>query len=194
MKIIWVLLILIGLLLWYIPSTISIFSGTHAYYDINPNGSQIPCTKCHGDISVELHTSYKHSNFTCEGCHRIQAGVQYASGDGNNSTIPGTMAHAASIVKCTECHSGFINNTPDTVHDALIKYGIENGANDDCIACHTATAVSINWKKPGATGIDTISDGYNTNIVRTYVAYNMNIETFGNQSGDIIAVSNVTIS
>lgn len=192
MKLIWILLILIGLLLWYIPNTISLFSGQHSYYNIDDNGSQIPCQKCHGDIKVELHTSYTHNNFTCEDCHRIQTGVQYASGDGIGNTTPGMMAHAASLVNCTECHSG-VNSTSDVIHNAFIRYGVENGINDSCIACHTSTAISINWTRPGAVGIDTVSDGTINTIVRVYVPYRENLETFGNQPGDVLAVSNVTV-
>lgn len=193
MKIIWVILALLGMLLWYIPGTISLFSGQHSYYNINANGSQIPCQKCHGDVSVELHTGYIHDNFTCNDCHRIQKGVQYASGDGANNTTPGMMAHAASLVKCVECHGEFINNTPDIVHDAFIKYGIENDVNDDCISCHSAVATSITWTKPGAMGIVTVSNGTINAIINITVPYRQRVETFGNQSGDVIAVSNITV-
>jgi len=48
---------------------------------MNPVGSQVPCNKCHGDIALELHTGFIHNNFTCSDCHRIQKGVQFASGD-----------------------------------------------------------------------------------------------------------------
>lgn len=305
MKIFWILLILVGMLLWYIPNTISLFSGQHSYYNIDPNGSQVPCKKCHGDIDIEIHTSYIHSNFTCSDCHRSQEGVQYASGDdayeriiyvnvtnatsiynrvlattienyqsgnfpksilgevsidqwssqydgnmtfgetgvlynyeyaeyvstwyngmprdpdpntsrggfyarniianpdrfgsdnlngaGSKVTTPGTLAHAASTVFCKDCHSEFLNNTPDVVHDAFINYGITQNDNKNCIACHTATAISINWTKPAAMNINTMSNGYNTIIIGTGVAYRQRVETFGNQSGDVIAVSNVTV-
>ncbi len=320
MKLLWVLFALIGISLWYIPNTVSLFSGGHGFYNIDATGSQIPCQKCHGDIQMEVHTGFIHSNFTCSECHRVQKGVQYASGDdayerilyinvtplnttniryrvlattianlqsgnfptsipgettidqwasagndqaqlrdsnnqyagnmtagesgvlynyayanetsayyngapkdlnastqnlildtrkinvnpdqygsddltgaGSRVITPGTLAHASSTVQCADCHSQFLTSTPDTIHEAFIKYGMEQNTSDNCIACHTATAVSINWTRPAAISIDTVSDGYNITINGTRTAYKARIETFGNQSGDAIAVSNVTV-
>lgn len=320
MKLFWALFALVGISLWYIPNTISLFSGQHSYYNINANDSQVPCQKCHGDVQMEVHTGFIHNNFTCSDCHRVQKGIQYASGDdayerilyinvtplsttniqyrvlattlgnlqsgnfpkslsgeitidqwaaagndqvqfrdennqyaGNmtpgetgvqynyvfaNETVtynngapkdtdpstqyqtldprkisvspypygidnltgagsrvitPGTLAHASSTVQCADCHSQFLSNTPDTVHEAFIMYGMEQNTSNNCIACHTAIAVSINWTRPAAISIETTSDGHNISINDTRTAYWSRIETFGNQSGDAIAVSNVTV-
>ncbi len=190
MKIIWLILALFGVSVWYIPNTVSLLSGQHSFYNLDANGSQVPCRKCHGDISAALHNGYVHNNFTCDSCHRVKMGVQFASGDGGNLT-PGTMAHAASMVECAECHS--LNITPDAIHGAFIRNGIEHNSSDNCIACHTEIAVSINWTKPGAISIDTKSNGNNITINGTRHAYNITFETFGNRSGDVIAVSNVTV-
>lgn len=184
---------LMGISIWYIPHTFSLFSGQHSYYNINEVGNQIPCTKCHGDIAVELHTGHIHSNYTCSDCHRIQNNVQYASGDGVNTSTPGIMAHAASTILCEECHSDYLNNTPDSIHDTFMRYGVESNSNVNCIACHTSIAVSINWTYPGAIYIDTISDGNNITISGTDTAYDVRVGTFGNGSGDVIAVSKVTV-
>ena len=81
MKLVWVLLALAGISIWLIPNTLSIFSGGHSFYNIDPVGSQVPCSKCHGDIDLQIHTGFIHNNFTCSDCHRVQKGVQYASGD-----------------------------------------------------------------------------------------------------------------
>jgi len=320
MKIFWVLFALIGISLWYIPNTLSLFSGQHSFYNIDAIGSQIPCQKCHGDIQVEVHTGYIHSNFTCSDCHRVQKGVQYASGDdayerivyinvtplittniryrvlattirnfqsgnfpksipgettidqwadagndqvqlrdannqytgnmtpgetgvlynyayanrtatyyngapkdtdpstqyqmldprkinvnpepygsdnltdsGSRVVTPGTLSHAASIVQCADCHSEFLISTPDTVHEAFITYGMEQNTSDNCIACHTAIAVSINWTRPAAISIETVSDGHNITINGTRTAYQGRVVTFGNQSGDVFAISNITV-
>ena len=192
MKLTWLMVTLFGVSIWYIPSTLSNFSGQHSYYNLDDNGSQVPCKKCHGDVAMELHTGYIHKNFTCDDCHRIQNKVQFASGDGDNAT-PGTLAHAASIVLCDECHSVYLNNTPEPIHEAFMNYGAEHNTSDNCIACHTATAVSIVWTRPGGMLIDTKSNGNNMTINGTGIAYNVRIETFGNQSGDAIAVSNATV-
>ena len=319
MKLIWVLIALGGISIWIIPSTLSQFSGQHSFYNIDPVGSQIPCTKCHGDIELEIHTGFIHNNFTCSDCHRVQQGVQYASGDdaymrlvfinvtgpsiipnrvlattlgnyqsgnfptsisgeitidlwaaagndkvefrdengqyagnmtpgdtgilynyaneseistsingvpkdtdiisrfgainvrnisvdpdpfgidnltgaGSRAVTSGTLAHATSTILCAECHSEFINNTPDTIHEAFIKYGIEHDTNDNCIACHTSTAVSINWTRPSTLAIETNSNGYNITINKTYPTQPVTIVTFGNSSGNVFAISNTTMS
>ena len=193
MKIMWLFAALMGISLLYIPNTMSLFSGQHSYYNLDANGSQVPCRKCHGDIDMEIHTGFIHNNLTCSDCHRIQKGVQYASGDGENSTTSGTMAHAASTVLCKECHSEYLNHTPDSIHQSFIKYGEEHNSNDNCLACHTSTAVLINWTRPAAINIETISDGSNISIKGTGKTSMTQIDIFGNQSGDIIAVSNVTV-
>jgi hypothetical protein len=193
MKIVWLVAALLGISIWYIPNTVSLFSGQHSFYNLDANGSQVPCIKCHGDIDMEIHTGFIHNNFTCSDCHRIQKGVQYASGDGANSSTPGTMAHAASTVLCKDCHREYLNNTPDPIHQAFIRYGAEHDTNENCIACHTSTAVSIKWTRPSAINIETISDGSNISLNGTRKTFMTRIETFGNQSGDVIAVSNVTV-
>lgn len=318
MKVLWVLMGLVGISIWYIPNTISLFSGQHSFYNIDPIGSQIPCLKCHGDVQMEIHTGSIHSNFTCSDCHRVQKGIQYASGDdayerivyinvtgpasiqyrvlattlqnfqrgnfpksisgettidqwaaagndlvelrdannryagnmtlgetgilynfanasvvstyyngapkdtnnvtqyqtldprminvnpnpygsddltgaGSRVTTPGTLAHASSTILCAECHSDYLTRMTDTIHEAFIKYGMEHNTSDNCIACHTSTAVSINWTRPSTIAIETRSDGNNITINQAYPAIMIRIETFGNRSGDVIAVSNVTV-
>ncbi|HEY9245651.1 MAG TPA: hypothetical protein VIO11_02280 [Candidatus Methanoperedens sp.] len=188
MKAMLVLFAFAGVALWYIPNSISIFSGQHNYYQLDDNMSQIPCTKCHGDISMEVHTGFIHNNFTCSDCHRVQKSVQYA-----NATTPGTLAHAASIVRCEDCHSEYLNNTPDSIHEAFIRYGMEHNTSDNCIACHTSIAVSINWTRPDTRVIETISNGQIINVSRTYRSNMTGVETFGNTSGDVFAVSNVRV-
>jgi hypothetical protein len=318
MKLLWVLIILGGISIWLIPNTLSIFSGGHSYYNVDPIGSQVPCNKCHGDIQLEIHTGFIHNNFTCSDCHRIQKGVQYASGDdayerllyinvtgpsiirnrvlatmiqnyqsgnfpksipgeitidqwadagnddvqfrdvngqyagnmtpgdtgilynyadeneistyinglpkdtdlftqnnvldprkikvnqdpygsddltgaGSKVMTSGNLAHASSTILCAECHSDYINNTPDTIHEAFIKYGMEHNTNDNCIDCHTSTSVSINWTRPSTLAIETTSNGNNITIGKTYPTKPVRIETFGNRSGDVIAISEVTV-
>jgi hypothetical protein len=317
MKLMWVLIALGGISIWFIPNTLSLFSGQHSFYNIDPLGSQVPCIKCHGDIAMELHTGNIHQNFTCSDCHRVQKGVQYASGDnayerlifknvtgpasiryrilattiqnyqsgnfpksisgeitidqwaqaGNDNTelrsdgnysgnmttgdtgvlynfaneteistylngIPidtntttkntalyprmiqvnpdpygsdnltgagskvitsGTLAHSATTVKCVDCHSEYLNNTPDEIHEAFLKYGMEQNSNDNCVACHTSTAISINWTRPSTIAFETNSDGTNITINRTYMTKPVRIETFGTQSADVFAVSNATV-
>ena len=115
------------------------------------------------------------------------------TGAGSKVITSGTLAHASSTILCAECHSEYLNNTPDIIHEAFIKYGMEHNTNDNCIACHTSTAVSINWTRPSTIAFETSSDGNNITINKTYQTKPVRIDTFGNQSGDVFAVSNVTI-
>jgi hypothetical protein len=92
-----------------LPGTVSMFGGQHNWYDVSPTGGKdVPCEKCHGDVSDEFGNSGPHVNMECWYCHRTGSltGYTYASGDGGAS-IPGEEAHAASTVECMACHEGF---------------------------------------------------------------------------------------
>jgi len=123
-----------------LPSTVSLFSGQHTWYDLNPEGNDVPCEKCHADITEEMdalvgpHTGETgYGRFECEYCHRIHPvrrrdstfeSYAYASGDGTDAQ-PGVEAHAASTIACMYCHSGD-------------KSGVKHtGASGfDCWSCH----------------------------------------------------------
>jgi len=111
-----------------LPSTVSLFSGQHAWYNISGGDHILPCKKCHADIyeeyvmdangvhktlaggsgseSWDLGTDYNVDR-ACYQCHRVVYGnrgnITYASGEGTGST-PGEEAHAASTVACMACH------------------------------------------------------------------------------------------
>ena len=82
---------LVGIGVFALPSTMSLFAGQHSFYNIDATGNQIPCQKCHGDVKAELSsngntdpskgpiTPGPHAAFKCEYCHRIEQGS--ASGD-----------------------------------------------------------------------------------------------------------------
>ena len=111
-----------------LPSTVSLFSGQHAWYNISGGDYILPCKKCHADIyeeyvmgingvhktlaggngseSWDLGTDYNVDR-ACYQCHRVvyenRTNITYASGEGTGST-PGKEAHAASTVACMACH------------------------------------------------------------------------------------------
>ncbi len=122
----------IGISVAVLPLTVSLFSGEHRWYNLSGRGNQVPCEKCHADVTAEMESGRgPHSGETgygrlkCDYCHRTfdlndYGGMQsqninqsifdeyyytYASGDGSGST-PGKEAHAASTVPCMYCHSG----------------------------------------------------------------------------------------
>ncbi len=96
-----------------LPSTVAMFGGQHSWYNLEPDGNDVPCGKCHADIYDELYNSVgPHDEMECWYCHRTSnlTGYTYASGDGTGS-LPGEEAHAASTVECMACHEGFLNTT-----------------------------------------------------------------------------------
>jgi hypothetical protein len=102
-----------------LPSTVSLFGGQHKWYDLGPTGNDIPCIKCHADTFDEfggtgVHamlgggsasnntTSMTDVNDACMYCHRTGSAT-FAKGDTSGAT-PGEEAHAASAVACMYCH------------------------------------------------------------------------------------------
>ena len=86
-NIIFLTIAIIGITIWNIPDTTSLFQGQHTFY----NNISVPCQKCHQDIQDILNmnnTPLNHTKFGCKGCHPR---------DGNTS-------HAASITYCSKCH------------------------------------------------------------------------------------------
>ncbi|MCX9025910.1 MAG: hypothetical protein OIN85_07445 [Candidatus Methanoperedens sp.] len=75
------LVALVSVGVFALPSTVALFAGQHSFVNIDATGNQIDCVKCHGDVNAELTSvaSAPHVAFTCEMCHRIEAGK--ASGD-----------------------------------------------------------------------------------------------------------------
>jgi len=108
-----------------LPSTMAMFGGQHNWYDLEDDGNQVPCIKCHADVYDEFQNTGIHKTLAggtnsdsgdfgdagtyevdqaCHACHRTDlTGYTYASGDGSGST-PGAEAHAASTIACMECH------------------------------------------------------------------------------------------
>lgn len=116
-----ILVAVIAIGIFALPSTMAMFGGQHNWYDLGPSGNQVPCVKCHADVYDEYSVTGVHgalsygiaSNVTgpdpdaaCDACHRVaNATLTVASGDGSGS-VPGQEAHAASTVACMECHGG----------------------------------------------------------------------------------------
>jgi cytochrome c551/c552 len=108
-----------------LPSTLSLFAGQHVWYDLEGAGNDVPCEKCHAEIFDEYMLSVNGvhktlaegegrssnelgSNYSvrkaCGACHRIATEGTFASGEGDGST-PGKEAHAAATIACMACHS-----------------------------------------------------------------------------------------
>ena len=111
---------LIGITIYSIPSTTSIFQGQHTFY----NTTQIPCEKCHQDIVDILNlpaTPQKHTGIGCKNCH----------------TRDGNASHSASIISCKSCHT---SETHDKGYSCILCHG-SHGSTDAEIAHRNAVTV-----------------------------------------------------
>ncbi len=115
-KIILLSVAVIAVGLFALPSTMSLFSGQHTWYD----PKEIQCQKCHQDIYDELNSgeNQAHNDVemkNCEGCHRTanfsESGANVSKGKWNQYNSTGTLlgsvnfsAHAAVTVECLACH------------------------------------------------------------------------------------------
>ena len=111
---------LIGIGVFALPSTMSLFSGQHTFYNIDATGNQVPCIKCHGDVKAELSGSMAtagskapHADFKCEYCHRAEAG--FASGDDAYAKITYRDATGASIYLVTTIQNFETGNYPKNI-------------------------------------------------------------------------------
>ena len=120
-----------------LPSTVSLFSGQHSWYDLGASiesasgRNNVPCEKCHADIADEMGgENGAHRNLTCAMCHRTpfntiynptsghyepESSITYARGHYNIGSkvydpTPGEEAHAASVVECMDCHGVYYDN------------------------------------------------------------------------------------
>ena len=155
-KIALLMVAIIAIGIFALPSTMAMFGGQHNWYDLGPTGNDVPCIKCHADVYDEFGMTGVHgtlsggaaSNETgpnpdaaCGACHRTDlTGYVYASGDGTGST-PGQEAHAASTIACMECHEegtiypwagGFENFTTSEFdyNNSVAGYGSKAAHND----------------------------------------------------------------
>jgi hypothetical protein len=125
---------LIGIGVFALPSTMSLFAGQHSFYNIDATGNQIPCTKCHGDVKSELTsnantvgngplTAGPHAAFKCEYCHRIEQGS--ASGDNAymKLTYKGIAPATASIYMVLSVEDAEAHNYPDIINGTDFKQG-----------------------------------------------------------------------
>ena len=129
--------------IFVLPITVSLFAGQHSWYDLSAGPSDVPCEKCHADISDEMQSgeSGAHGNLTCAMCHRsLFTGYEYARVQreyfvGPQGTIPGNESHAASTVKCMNCHGLYRAGTSGDFPENHCKDPEHAG---NCMKCHWA--------------------------------------------------------
>ncbi len=153
-KIILLLLSVVAVGMFVLPSTLALYTGSHAFV----NGSSVDCGKCHvasmDNIAAELNTSSRpHTTMTCGNCH--------GSTNPDVSLAPGNVhGHAASMsVDCIGCHANASESVDDedvlrelnlataAHHEVTWNASAENEGITDrdqaCIACHTDVPVNI---------------------------------------------------
>lgn len=159
-KLVLLLLAVMAIGMFALPSTLAMYSGQHEFVDAD----SVDCDKCHssGDIIYgELAAGNAHEMFTCKDCH----GFSNSTVDTPN-TDDGTLGHAATVaISCVDCHAEIdigtknmtgldpdgvtvVNEITDTdaAHKSMYNYyDVTVGDLDDaCIACHTTVAMPGN--------------------------------------------------
>jgi hypothetical protein len=172
-----------------LPSTMSLFAGQHAWYDLE-SGYGSKCVKCHADIYGELYEGGHHKNIAgvadgeeCLVCHRANESIFYANASTNEA---GQQAHAASTINCGYCH---LNKTVADLYTAPPTggFGLVTGLSSDtgtnashysfvvqsrtsdllqyesesCVACHTTTNVILNFN---------VTTGMTVNVDNTIIS------------------------
>ncbi len=134
---------LLGIILWNTPNTVSLLVDSHAFY----NGSA-PCSKCHGDILGQLEATGSvnamHRNLDgesgCRSCHSNPINIR-----GGNAT---TDYHSAYRPECIECHQNVssINNYQEA-HSLIVSEANRSsqnlGLNEACVLCHTTIVSEV---------------------------------------------------
>jgi len=128
---------LVGIGVFALPSTMSLFSGQHSFYNIDATGNQIPCTKCHGDVKAELGANADplnptrspgpHAAMSCEECHRLELGA--SSGDdviyelhyqNTTATPSGIIARRTLYITAYDAE---YRNIPEAINNTLVGTG-----------------------------------------------------------------------
>jgi len=135
--------------LFVMPSALSLFAGQHTFV----SGATVDCAKCHGAEASELTAGGPHGGanpMPCENCHQ-----SLAAGYDNQTE------HAAISPQCIVCHGAYSANAGGNVTKELLsdaeahmefyqgadEAGLEQGANEACIACHTMIGTNITWQR-----------------------------------------------
>jgi len=86
---------IVALGIFVMPSTVSLFSGQHYWYNISGRSNEVPCEKCHADVAAEMnvligpHTGETgYGRLKCGYCHRT---FKIEMGDTNPSDSEAPM-------------------------------------------------------------------------------------------------------
>jgi len=164
---------LVGIGVFALPSTMSLFAGQHSFYNIDATGNQVPCKKCHGDVQAELGANYvsdssrgPHADMTCEYCHRIERGA--ASGDDavwvvfyQNTTAPGL--NRSMVISVIDYEAGNIpasilnNNNISEIQQVQRNLGFQTFVNANVSAPDPADSTNRKLTQVSRDGIELIN-------------------------------------
>lgn len=154
-KLVLLLLAVVAIGMFALPSTLAMYSGQHEFV----GADEVDCNKCHGSTDAiygELSAGTAHELFTCKQCH----GFSNATLTTPNAN--GTEGHAATVaISCVDCHAESalyltIGLDPDALtvvqefgatdaaHAAMYTTYSSGDLDDLCIGCHTTVAMSSN--------------------------------------------------
>nr|CBH37856.1 hypothetical secreted protein [uncultured archaeon] len=115
-KLILVAIAIVAVGLFALPSSVSLFSGQHTWYNLGETaGSDVPCDKCHADINAEMistgNGAHDFDPYIAPGCNchrvddtRITTEPAYGGYPEGGSPTPGNKSHAAETIACMICH------------------------------------------------------------------------------------------
>lgn len=153
-RLIIVMISIIAIGMFALPSTFSYSGAMHTFKQIDPTSATTInafCLKCHtGDISTQLAASDNglyntgtkiHSTIGCQGCHQI---TRTAGGNGYNLGAASTE-HAARLPTCLDCHLatgtlmqiGDAGNEIRAASEAHKNFKSLSDNDIECIGCHT---------------------------------------------------------
>jgi len=167
-KIILLLISVFAVGMFALPSTLALYTGSHAFV----NGSNVDCEKCHtssmDDIKAELESGNAHSTLGCKACHGgAIADLDQGTADGHAASMSvdcigchySKSGGGTHIQTCGEmnCHGDFSKRVEDVLlqlnlataahHEVTFNTSADNQDIDDrdqaCIACHTNVPVNI---------------------------------------------------
>ncbi|RJS80832.1 hypothetical protein CW713_07060, partial [Methanophagales archaeon] len=149
-KVVLVAIAIVAIGLFALPSSVSLFSGQHTWYNLNDQGNQLPCQKCHADIQAEMTSDgngvHDHAPYIGPGCKchrvndtRITTGV--ASGD--DGYTPGTKSHAAETIACMICHEQ---------GNQLAGYPFAGGFNQSAIEASAGKTTPYHYNRSDGSG------------------------------------------
>lgn len=115
------LVTIIAIIVTTLSQTFSIIENDHQFYQT----VQDKCTKCHGDVKIQLSSSANHTSYQCPICH-----------------VKSATNHTNTNPRCQNCHNARLNDTSES-HTEFQALGSEG-----CIACHTTYNVLVNFSRP----------------------------------------------